>query len=196
MNDASVASDAPALALENIVAGIGPLTILDGVTLELRQREVVAVLGANGAGKTTLLRTIAGLLAPRSGRISLFGEPIEGRPAHLITRAGIGHVPSGRELFPRLSVADHFELGGRLSPPGRRSELRARILAMFPVLGQRLGQRAGTLSGGEQQRLFVARALLQEAEIYFMDEPFTGVDLATETVIVQLLHQLRSKGKI
>ena len=100
MNDASVASDAPALALENIVAGIGPLTILDGVTLELRQREVVAVLGANGAGKTTLLRTIAGLLAPRSGRISLFGEPIEGRPAHLITRAGIGHVPSGRELFP------------------------------------------------------------------------------------------------
>ena len=194
MNDAAVAADAPALALENIVAGIGPLTILDGVTLELRQREVVAVLGANGAGKTTLLRTIAGLLAPRSGRISLFGEPIEGRPAHLITRAGIGHVPSGRELFPRLSVADHFELGGRLSPPARARELRARILEMFPVLGQRLAQRAGTLSGGEQQMLAIARALMTDPRILLLDEPSTGLAPKIVLSVFQTFPMLREQG--
>jgi branched-chain amino acid transport system ATP-binding protein len=194
VNDAAVASDAPALALENIVAGIGPLTILDGVTLELRQREVVAVLGANGAGKTTLLRTIAGLLAPRSGRISLFGEPIEGKPAHLITRAGIGHVPSGRELFPRLSVADHFELGGRLSPPARARELRARILEMFPVLGQRLTQRAGTLSGGEQQMLAIARALMTDPRILLLDEPSTGLAPKIVLSVFQTFPMLREQG--
>jgi len=194
VNDAAVASDAPALALENIVAGIGPLTILDGVTLELRRQEVVAVLGANGAGKTTLLRTIAGLLPPRSGRINLFGEPIEGRPAHLITRAGIGHVPSGRELFPRLSVADHFELGGRLSPPARRSELRARILAMFPALGQRLAQRAGTLSGGEQQMLAIARALMTDPRILLLDEPSTGLAPKIVLSVFQTFPMLREQG--
>ncbi|MGH7083046.1 MAG: ATP-binding cassette domain-containing protein, partial [Acetobacteraceae bacterium] len=95
----------PALSVADVTTRIGPLTILDGLSLELGAGEVVTVLGANGAGKTTLLRTIAGLLPPQSGSIRLFGEAIEGRPAHEITRAGIGHVPSGRELFPRLSVA-------------------------------------------------------------------------------------------
>ncbi len=188
------AAPALALAIEGIVAGIGPLTILDGVSLELGAREVVVVLGANGAGKTTLLRTIAGLLAPRAGRIRLFGAPIEGRPAHLITRAGIGHVPSGRELFPRLTVGDHLELGGRLSPPARRSELRARTLAMFPVLGQRLGQRAGTLSGGEQQMLAIARALMTDPRVLLLDEPSTGLAPKIVLSVFQTFPVLREQG--
>ncbi|MDA8049704.1 MAG: ABC transporter ATP-binding protein [Rhodospirillales bacterium] len=186
--------DAPALVVEDATAGIGPLTILDGVSLELGSREVVAVLGANGAGKTTLLRTIAGLLPPRRGSIRLFGEPIEGRPAHEITRAGIGHVPSGRELFPRLSVADHLELGGRLSSPARRVELRQRMLEMFPALGQRLGQRAGTLSGGEQQMLAIARALMTDPRVLLLDEPSTGLAPKIVLSVFQTFPLLRKQG--
>ena len=188
------ASPAPALAVEEVTAGIGPLTILDGLSLELGAGEVVVVLGANGAGKTTLLRTIAGLLAPRRGHIRLFGEPIEGRPAHQITRAGIGHVPSGRELFPRLTVADHLELGGRLSPSARRAELRRRMLAMFPVLGARLGQRAGTLSGGEQQMLAIARALMTDPRVLLLDEPSTGLAPKIVLSVFRTFPVLREQG--
>ncbi len=184
----------PALVVENVTTRIGPLTILDGLSLELRAGEVVTVLGANGAGKTTLLRTIAGLYPPRQGHIRLFGESIEGRPAHEITRAGIGHVPSGRELFPRLSVADHLELGGRLSPPARRAELRARMLAMFPVLGRRLGQRAGTLSGGEQQMLAIARALMTDPRVLLLDEPSTGLAPKIVLSVFQTFPMLREQG--
>jgi branched-chain amino acid transport system ATP-binding protein len=184
----------PALALEGVVAGIGPLTILQGVSLEIGVGEVVVVLGANGAGKTTLLRSIAGLVSPREGRISLFGDPIQGQPAHWITRAGIGHVPSGRELFPRLSVADHLELGGRLSLPARRTELRQRILTMFPVLGQRLAQRAGTLSGGEQQMLAIARALMTDPRVLLLDEPSTGLAPKIVLSVFQTFPMLREQG--
>ena len=123
----------PALIVEELVAGIGPLTILQGISLEVGVNEVAVVLGANGAGKTTLLRAIAGLLPPRKGRIRLFGDPLEGLAPHLVARAGLGHVPSGRELFPRLSVGDHLDLGGRLCAPARRAELKQRLLTMFPV---------------------------------------------------------------
>src|SRR5579875_1398467 len=144
MNDIAAV---PALTVDGLVCGIGPLTILQGVSLAVQAREVVVVLGANGAGKTALLRTIAGLITPRAGSIRLFGEAITGWPAHRIARAGIGHVPSGRELFPRLTVADHLELGGRFCTPARRAELRRRLYEMFPVLAERAAQRAGTLSG-------------------------------------------------
>jgi branched-chain amino acid transport system ATP-binding protein len=184
----------PALALENVVAGIGPLTILQGVSLRLDPREVVVVLGANGAGKTTLLRTIAGLLAPRSGSISLFGERIDGRPAHRITRAGIGHVPSGRELFPRLSVGDHLELGGRSLAAERRAELRRRVLDMFPILLERAHQRAGTLSGGEQQMLAIARALMTDPRVLLLDEPSTGLAPRIVLSVFETFPELRRQG--
>lgn len=184
----------PALQLEDIVAGYGALTILDHVSLQVGVAEVVVVLGANGAGKTTLLRTIAGLLHPRHGRVLLFGEPIQGRKPHLVTRAGIGHVPSGRELFPRLSVADHLELGGRLCPPDRRAELRRRILGMFPVLQERLSQRAGTLSGGEQQMVAIARALMTDPRILLLDEPSTGLAPKIVMSVFDLLPVLREQG--
>jgi len=184
----------PALSVEGVVAGIGPLTILQGVSLTVGAGEVVVVLGANGAGKTTLLRTIAGLLAPRAGSIRLFGAPIEGRPAHRITRAGIGHAPSGRELFPRLSVGDHLDLGGRLCAPARRAELRARMLAMFPVLAERIGQRAGTLSGGEQQMLAIARALMTDPRVLLLDEPSTGLAPKIVLSVFRTFPELRRQG--
>ncbi|MGH7057074.1 MAG: ABC transporter ATP-binding protein [Acetobacteraceae bacterium] len=187
-------TDLPALAVAGVVTAIGPLTILQDVSLEVGAREVVVVLGANGAGKTTLLRTIAGLWQPRAGSVSLFGEEIQGRAAHNITRAGIGHVPSGRELFPRLSVADHLALGGRLSPPRRRTELRRRMLAMFPVLGERLSQRAGTLSGGEQQMLAIARALMTDPRVLLLDEPSTGLAPKIVISVFQTFPMLVEQG--
>jgi branched-chain amino acid transport system ATP-binding protein len=184
----------PAIELDNVVAGIGPLTILHGVSLTVAAGGVSVLLGANGAGKTTLLRTVAGILAPRSGRISLFGEPIGGRPGHLVARAGIGHVPSGRELFPRLSVADHLALGGRLCAPPRCAELRERVLALFPELTTRLRQTAGTLSGGEQMMVAIGRALMTDPRVLLIDEPSTGLAPKVVLSIFRTLPQLQSQG--
>ncbi len=185
---------APALSVEALFAGIGPLSILQGVSLELRSGEVVVVLGANGAGKTTLLRTIAGLLAPRSGEIRLYGEAIGGLPAHRVTRAGIGHAPSGRELFPRLSVGDHLELGGTFCAPSRRALLRERMLAMFPVLRERIHQKAGTLSGGEQQMLAIARALMTDPKVLLLDEPSTGLAPKIVLALFEAFPLMRAQG--
>ncbi len=184
----------PALRVEGLVAGIGPLTILHGVSLEVGVNEVAVVLGANGAGKTTLLRAVAGLLTPREGRIQLFGDAIQGRAPHLVARAGLGHVPSGRELFPRLTVGDHLDLGGRLCAPPRRAELRDRLLAMFPVLAERLRQPAGTLSGGEQQMVAIARALMTDPRVLLLDEPSTGLAPKIVLSVFKTLSKLREHG--
>ncbi|MGH7038198.1 MAG: ABC transporter ATP-binding protein [Stellaceae bacterium] len=184
----------PVLALEGVSAGYGALTILHDVSLHLGAAEVVVVLGANGAGKTTLFRAIAGLIAPRSGHIRLSGEAIGGRPAYAVTRAGIGHVPSGRELFPQLSVGDHLDLGGRLCPPPRRAVLRTRMFELFPVLAQRLSQRAGTLSGGEQQMLAIARALMTDPRVLLLDEPSTGLAPRIVLAVFEILPLLQAQG--
>jgi branched-chain amino acid transport system ATP-binding protein len=185
---------APALELQEVVAGYGVGTILHSVSLTLGAREVVVVLGANGAGKTTLFRVIAGLLAPQSGRIRLHGEPIEGHAAHTVARAGIGHVPSGRELFPRLTVEDHLDLGGRLCPPVQRDTLKQRMFSLFPVLAGRLRQRAGTLSGGEQQMLAIARALMTDPKVLLLDEPSTGLAPRIVLAVFESLPLLRAQG--
>lgn len=184
----------PALRIVDLIVGIGPLTILQGVSLEVGANEVAVVLGANGAGKTTLLRAIAGVLAPRQGRILLFGRPIEGSPAHRVARAGLGHVPSGRELFPKLSVGDHLELGGRLCAPTRRGELKERVLTMFPVLAERMRQAAGTLSGGEQQMVAIARALMTDPRVLLLDEPSTGLAPKIVLSVFKALRKLREHG--
>jgi branched-chain amino acid transport system ATP-binding protein len=186
--------DAPALTLENVTAGIGPLTILHDVSMVVPAGKVVVVLGANGAGKTTLLRTIAGLLPPRTGRICLFGEPIHGRAAHMVTRAGVGHVPSGRELFPRLSVVDHLELAGKMCSPRRRAELKERLLEMFPVLAERLRQPVGTMSGGQQQMVAIARALMTDPRVLLLDEPSTGLAPKIVLAVFETLPALRAQG--
>jgi branched-chain amino acid transport system ATP-binding protein len=184
----------PPLVLEQVIAGFRAITILDCVSLSLGVAEVVTVLGANGAGKTTLLRAIAGITLPRGGSIRLFGEPIQGWPPHAIARAGIGHVPSGRELFPRLSVSDHLDLGGRLCRPDHRFALRERVLAMFPRLASRLRQRAGTLSGGEQQMLAIARALMTDPSVLLLDEPSTGLAPKVVLSVFETFPILRQQG--
>ena len=183
-----------ALSVDSIVAGIASLNILHGVSLEVPAREVTLLLGANGAGKTTLMRTVAGLISPRSGRIMLFGESIRGRPPHLIARAGIGHVPSGRELFPRMTVADHLALGGRLCAPERREAQRERVLGLFPPVVRRLRQQAGTLSGGEQQMVSIARALMTDPKVLLLDEPSAGLAPKVVQSVFEILPKLQSQG--
>lgn len=187
-------ADVPALELQEVVAGYGVGTILHSVSLTLGAGEVVVVLGANGAGKTTLFRVIAGLLAAQSGHILLRGEAIEGRAAYAVARAGIGHVPSGRELFPRLTVGDHLDLGGRLCPPAQREALKQRMFSLFPALAQRLAQRAGTLSGGEQQMLAIARALMTDPTVLLLDEPSTGLAPRIVQAVFEILPLLRAQG--
>lgn len=185
---------AAALAVESVTAGIGPLTILHDLSFSVRQGEVVVVLGANGAGKTTLLRAIAGLLPVRRGRITLYGAPIDNKPAHLVTRLGIGHVPSGRELFPKMSVADHLSLAGRLCAPERRAQVMDRVLDMFPILRQQSQQLAGTMSGGQQQMVAIARALMTDPKVLLLDEPSTGLAPIAVKAVFETLPALRAHG--
>ena len=187
-------AETDALVVESVVAGIGSLTLLHGVSLAVQARSVTLLLGANGAGKTTLLRTLAGLIAPRGGRITLFGQPIGGRPPHLVARAGIGHVPSGRELFARMSVADHLTLGGRLCAAERRTAVRERVLELFPKVADRLRQQAGTLSGGEQQMVSIARALMTDPRLLLLDEPSAGLAPKVVQSVFQILPLLQSQG--
>ena len=183
------------LTLSDVHAGYGGMSILRGVTIEVGEREIVAVLGANGAGKTTLLRTIAGIVPPQSGEISLFGEPLRGQQPHDLTRRGIGHVPSGRELFPELSVADNIALGGQRIARDRRRALRRRVLALFPALEPLLRRPAGRLSGGEQQMVAIGRALMTDPALLLLDEPSTGLaPKVVSTLFASLSWLIREEG--
>jgi branched-chain amino acid transport system ATP-binding protein len=160
------------LRAENVTAGYGETVVLRDVTISLRSSSVVALLGPNGAGKTTLLRTISGLMQPMSGRIWLGDKEITRRPAEFVARAGLCHVPEGRGIFPSLTVRENLVL------QTKRGSERAgieRIAEMFPELARRLGQVAGSMSGGEQQMLALARATLSEPSLVIVDEASLGL---------------------
>jgi branched-chain amino acid transport system ATP-binding protein len=160
------------LRAENITAGYGEAIVLRDVTLSVRPSSVVALLGPNGAGKTTLLRTVSGLMRPMSGRVWLRDQDITGRPAEVIARAGLCHVPEGRGIFPSLTVRENLILQAKHGSERAGIE---RIAGMFPELGRRLGQVAGTMSGGEQQMLALARATLSEPSLVVVDEASLGL---------------------
>lgn len=183
-----------ALSVEHVYAGYDRLEVLHDVGLEVGERQIVVLLGANGAGKTTLLRAIAGVIRPRRGVIRLFGQPIHGWPAHAVTRAGVGHVPSGRELFPNLSVADNLAMGGRVARSERRLPLLERVLELFPALRSRMRQRAVSLSGGEQQMLAIGRALMTDPKLLLLDEPSTGLAPKVVLVLFDVLRRLQGEG--
>ena len=195
-SERSGGSTATALALkvDHIHAGYGSLRIIHDVSLEVATDEVVSVLGANGAGKTTLLRAISGIIRPRQGAIELLGERIDGRPPHARAAAGIGHVPSGRELFPELTVDDNLLLGGQTVARERREQLHAEVIDLFPALGNMLKRRAGALSGGQQQMLAVGRALMTDPKLLLLDEPSTGLAPKVVAALFDVLRRLIERG--
>jgi len=183
------------LELREVTAGYGAFTALWDVSLRVAQGEAVAVVGPNGAGKTTLLRAISGLIAPRAGRIAFEGAELAGRPAYEIVAHGIAHVPEGRRLFPQLTVAENLKMGAFL--PSARAHFREsleRVYALFPVLAERPTQRAGSLSGGEQQMLAVGRALMSRPKLILFDEPSMGLAPVMVLRLFDLISRVREGG--
>jgi len=183
------------LELSGITAGYGQFTALWDVSLRVAEGEAVAVVGPNGAGKTTLLRVISGLIAPRSGRIVFEGDDLAGHPAYDIVAHGIAHVPEGRHLFPGLTVVDNLKMGAFLpSARVRYRESLERVYTLFPVLAERQKQRAGSLSGGEQQMLAIGRALMSQPKIILLDEPSLGLAPVMVLRVFDLIRRVRAEG--
>jgi len=178
------------LRLEKIQAGYGRTPCLFDVSLEVGEREIVALLGANGAGKSTILKTISGVVTARAGMVEFQGHRLNGCAPHAIVGLGISHVPEGRRILPRLTVAENLELGAylRSDRTGIQQDLD-RVLALFPILAERQGQLAGTLSGGEQQMLAIGRGLMARPKLLLLDEPSLGLaPKLVETVFATIQH--------
>ena len=185
----------PMLEVESGEAGYGPIRALDGVSLHVAEGELVAIIGANGAGKTTRLRAISGIVPTRRGQVRLAGRPITGLKPHEIVRLGVAHAPEGRRIFPRLSVRENLELGGFTRTD--RAEMGRdidEVCGMFPVLGSRLGQMGGTLSGGEQQMLALGRALVGRPRLLLLDEPSLGLAPLVVAKIFEVIGGLSARG--
>ncbi len=183
------------LNIEGLSVFYGDAQALENVSLTVEQGAIVAIVGANGAGKTSLIRTIAGMLRPTSGQIIFRGADIAGLSSHRVCNLGIGQVAEGRQIFPSLTVAENLDLGAML-PRARqsRNQNRQRVLAMFPKLSERLSQAAGTLSGGEQQMLAIARCLMGEPELIMFDEPSLGLAPTVVHDVLKVIRDLNTAG--
>ena len=183
------------LQLSGVTAGYGAFTALWDVALRVERGEAVAVVGPNGSGKTTLLRVISGVLPLGAGTLAFDGVALGGRPAHEIVAHGIAHVPEGRRLFPNLTVADNLKMGAYLATArAHYRESLERVYAMFPVLAERRGQRAGSLSGGEQQMLAIGRALMSRPRLILLDEPSMGLAPVMVLRLFDLVRRVREEG--
>ena len=183
------------LDVENISVFHGDAQALDGVSLTVEAGKIVAIVGANGAGKTSLIRTIAGMHRPASGRILFEGADIAGLPSHRVCDLGVGQVAEGRQIFPSLTVAENLDMGAMLPRARRhRAQNLDRVLAMFPKLQQRLGQAAGTLSGGEQQMLAIARCIMGEPKLIMFDEPSLGLAPTVVHDVLKTIRDLNAAG--
>ena len=183
------------LELRGVTAGYGAFTALWDVSLRVAAGEAVAVVGPNGAGKTTLLRAISGLIAPRSGSVTFEGAELAGHPAYDVVAHGIALVPEGRRLFPQLTVAENLKMGAYLpSARARFRESLERVYTLFPALAERQDQRAGSLSGGEQQMLAVGRALMSRPKFILLDEPSMGLAPVMVLRLFDLLRRVREEG--
>jgi branched-chain amino acid transport system ATP-binding protein len=183
------------LQVEQLDVFYGDVQALDGVSLDVEDGAIVAIVGANGAGKTTLIRALAGMNRSASGRVVFRGENILGWPSHRICNLGIGQVAEGRQIFPTLTVDENLDIGAML-PRARasRAENRERVLALFPVLAERVRQPAGTLSGGEQQMLAIGRCLMGAPQLIMFDEPSLGLAPAIVHRLLDTIRDLNRAG--
>ncbi len=183
------------LSVENLDVFYGDAQALDGVSLEVAQGAIVAIIGANGAGKTSLIRTIAGMHRPVRGAIRYRGDDIAGLPSFRVCNLGIGQVAEGRQVFPTLSVAENLDMGAMLPrAKAGREQNRERVFVLFPKLKERLKQAAGTLSGGEQQMLAIGRCLMGAPELVMFDEPSLGLAPTVVQDVLKAIRELNAQG--
>lgn len=183
------------LSVDNLHAGYGPIEVLKGITLRVEQGEIVTIIGANGAGKTSTLMCISGLVKTRSGRIAFNGRDIHTLAGHEIVKLGLCQSPEGRKVFPRLTVLENLDMGAftRRDAAGIKKD-KEHAFALFPILKERQHQAAGTLSGGEQQMLAVARAMMGRPKLLLLDEPSLGLAPMIVLKIFQVIQQLNAEG--
>jgi len=184
------------LTISDLYVYYGAIRALDGVSLEVKQGEIVTMIGANGAGKSTTIRTVSGLVRPRQGEILFEGKPLHRLPPHEIVKLGVGQAPEGRRVFANMTVRENLELGA-YTRQGQAAEVRAdleRVFALFPRLKERLGQSAGTLSGGEQQMLAIGRALMARPRLLLLDEPSLGLAPFLVQSIFRILQEINQRG--
>jgi branched-chain amino acid transport system ATP-binding protein len=183
------------LEVENLVVRYGRITALAGISLHVDEGEIVALIGANGAGKSTTLRAISGLNRPAAGRVTFAGRDLHGCAPHAIVRLGIGHAPEGRRVFPRMTVRENLELGAYTRSSKREIAADAeRVLDVFPRLRERIGQPAGTMSGGEQQMLAIGRALMGRPRLLLLDEPSLGLSPLLVQTIFEVIREINARG--
>ncbi|MBM3598348.1 MAG: ABC transporter ATP-binding protein [Alphaproteobacteria bacterium] len=181
------------LRVERVHTLYGHIEALRGVDIEVKEREIVALIGSNGAGKSTLLMTICGTPQAAAGRILFEGRDITRVPTHLIMRSGIAQAPEGRRIFPRMTVLENLQMGALVGDPAKFSEDLENVFSIFPILKQRETQRGGTLSGGEQQMLAIARALMSRPRLLLLDEPSLGLAPMIVRQIFQIIQDINQK---
>ena len=183
------------LVLDRVSAGYGPVAVLHEVSLRVSEGEMVCLLGANGAGKSTAVRTISGLLRPTAGTITFLGDRLDGRPAHAVLKQGIAQCPEGRRIFPEMTVQENLEMGAYVrGRAGASPEDLSRVFRHFPRLQERAGQLGGTLSGGEQQMLAIARALMSNPRLLLLDEPSLGLAPTMVETVFRVIAEIRRQG--
>jgi branched-chain amino acid transport system ATP-binding protein len=186
------------LQVENLVAGYGKVQVLQGISMKVADGQLVTLIGSNGAGKTTTLRALTGMIRPESGRVMLDGENIAGKPAYDITKHGVAHSPEGRRVFPTSTVTDNLTLGAftRLTGTRTKGDVKGdidKMFDLFPRLGERRNQLAGTLSGGEQQMLAMARALMLNPTVLMLDEPSMGLAPRLVEEVFSIISRLKKE---
>ncbi|MHA7958885.1 ABC transporter ATP-binding protein [Streptomyces sp. L500] len=183
------------LEVEDLHVAYGKIEAVKGISFAVDTGQIVTLIGTNGAGKTTTLRTLSGLLTPRSGTIRFDGRPLTGIPAHRVVALGLAHSPEGRHIFPRLTIAENLQLGAflRKDGDGIAHDIR-RVYELFPILGERARQPAGTLSGGEQQMLAMGRALMSRPKLLMLDEPSMGLSPIMMRKIMDTIAELKASG--
>lgn len=183
------------LRIENLAVSYGRAKVLLDLNLSVGEGEVVAVLGSNGAGKTTTLKAISGLVKPRSGTVTFKGKPIHGMPSHAISQLGIAHCPESRRLFGGMTVEDNLILGAATPAARKKQDANlAHMYELFPILKERQRQHAGLLSGGQQQMVAIARALMADPELLILDEPSLGLAPTIVSEVFEVIQRVKSEG--